>query len=153
MLALSSMYEGGSEFWQYWLVDKHLAALDKRRDGIRVRLGPPQCGSSSLFLSLKRITLRSYCLLLDCARTLLNWLVVLSDSIFTCGIMCLFWFGYTTHELISHRTSRPAGLSVDHDALGFGQIVPMFLLASTIFVVKQALDGMFYCFPDKADGS
>lgn len=62
----------------------------------------------------------------------------------------VFWFAFIISGLISDLNIPRSLMDGDENAMTFGQIVPILLLSSTIFVFREAIEGsscscLFYC--------
>lgn len=66
-------------------------------------------------------------------------LVVYDDSPVIAWLFNIGWFIYGLQSGLEDRWPSPAG----ENEMGFGQLVPIFLLISTVFVVREAWDGKF----------
>lgn len=62
-------------------------------------------------------------------------------SLFLIVIVNIFWFVYSVYGIISVRSSSPTLLEGNQDEMGFGQIVPVCLLLSILFVWREASAG------------
>ena len=51
-----------------------------------------------------------------------------------------FWPGCSLGIIMADRSRRRSEVDVSEDTMGFGQIVPLLLLSSTIFVFWEAYD-------------
>ena len=65
-------------------------------------------------------------------------LVLYDDSIVIIWLFNAAWFGWGLQSVLDDRSPSPT----DENELGFGQLVPRFLLVSTIFVAREVWDGM-----------
>ena len=136
------MYKGGDEFWTYWLFSKHIEAMDHKKTYIQKKLKSSEGLSPNNVFSLKNFGVHLSYVLLTCMRELFVWIAIFSSSQVADMILLLGWFGYSLHGLIHDRKASPVGMTGERNQLGFGQIVPIFLLLTTIFVIREALEGM-----------
>ena len=53
----------------------------------------------------------------------------------------LFWFGYGVWDIKGDRDSAAHQMDGSENSFTFGQIMPLLLLSSTIFVFKETYEG------------
>ena len=69
-------------------------------------------------------------------------------DIITSRVMALgadiLWFAYGLYGLIEDRSLPPSEMEGTENEMSFGQITPILLLSSTVFVFREAYDGQCY---------
>ena len=65
-------------------------------------------------------------------------LVLVDDSSVIIWLFNAAWFGWGLQSVLDDRSPSPS----NENELGFGQLVPIFLLISTIFVAREVWDGL-----------
>ena len=69
-------------------------------------------------------------------------LVIFDDSLTMAWLINLPWIAAGLYWLILDRSVNPRDVNGNENDMGFGQLIPIFLLASTVFVFQEALNGM-----------
>ena len=89
-----------------------------------------------------------YSIVMACAKTGLKWYIflyklvaALNDSRWFNMIFCLAWFGLGLAGVFRDRGIPRWDMDGSENAMTFGQIVPILLLSSTLFVAREAYDG------------
>lgn len=120
--AIVSLFRSVSDSYEKWLYEKPAIFLDDQ-----IALKPLKGGIlhhiEKAFWALLRL-LHHVLVLFDDSRVV-NWLFNAAS------------FGWGLQSVIGDRWPSPD----DENELGFGQLVPMFLLVSTIFVAREVWDG------------
>ena len=65
-----------------------------------------------------------------------------SRSAIVTHLFNIFWFAYSLWGIIGDRSIPVSEVDGSEETMGFGQIVPILLLSSTIFVFREAYDSM-----------
>lgn len=99
-----------------------------------------ELGSSSRSISMK---LGYQCLryMLYTARAAYTLVAALLGSRTVSFGLDLFWFAYGVWSLMSDRASAGENMDGSENSLTFGQIMPLLLLSSTVFVLKETYEG------------
>ena len=68
-------------------------------------------------------------------------LVIYDDSLTVTWLVNLLWVAVGLYWIVNDRSVDPKYIKGDENEMGFGQLVPIFLLVSTVFVFQEALNG------------
>ena len=133
------LYGPPSRFLKVWFLEKPVDALSQALRSSKSRW------SHSRF-ALARLISILYGLQLVAIITL-RWtyliLITLLTSRYANFTHNLFWFGYSMWGIVIDRRIPPSEMDGSENVMSFGQIVPILLLSSTLFVFREAYDGMF----------
>jgi len=146
-LAITYMFDTPVLILDEWLYQEPKRLLRSEiNDTPHQHLHPP--GRKSKAVSVKRlfhtIRLQPWTILyvLYLGPALLIHVVV--TSTYLNYAVDLFWFGYSLYFLVEDRkipSQNCATMDGNENAMGFGQIVPILLLSSTLFIFSEALLG------------
>ena len=140
LVAIIKLYETSSDFVDKWLFEKPRAFLEGKTQIMRTRKG--QLSSYKTF----KTEIRKWWITVELGMIAMTHithlsLVALITSQITSLVYNLFWFAYSLYNLVGDRYLPPSMLDGTANKMSFGQIVPILLLSSTIFVVREAYDG------------
>ena len=95
---------------------------------------------NSGFKTLWMYLLSRQLVIIKAARKLLEGIWTLFESRFIGLILDTFWFAHSVWAIMSDRNIPADQMDGDENRLTFCQVVPMLLLISTVFVLKEAYD-------------
>lgn len=128
------LFESTSEFIDEWLWMRPLKRMDKA-----VRTSNELVSSSGSTLSKLRYRCQSF--IYKMARAVYTLVAALLGSRTASFALDLFWFGYGIWTLIGDRVFAAERMDGSENLWTFGQIMPLLLLVSTIFVFKETYEG------------
>ena len=99
-----------------------------------------ELGSSSRFF-LIRLGYQCLGYILDMARAVFTFVAALLGSRTISFALDVFWFAYGCWSLMSDRALADKNMDGSENSLTFGQIMPLLLLISTVFVLKEIYEG------------
>ncbi|KAG8526739.1 uncharacterized protein KY384_008168 [Bacidia gigantensis] len=139
---MSNIYNGPSKMLHKWFHDWPervlKAKLKEKKDGgadalsVPTLLRPYMEKVFGAFHGIKYFFWKSLLTLYRCI-----WTIYGSSCILWAG--SLGWFGYVLYQIVDLRTNSPSSMDGDQNKMGFGQIVPVCLLASTYFAYREAV--------------
>ena len=135
-----SLYKTPSEFLTSWLVEQPRAFLERRRRALNDQR-PSIESCRTLRERIRLAGISALIPVITLVRAVHLTLVVLLSSQLLLTLGDVFWFVYSLYGLIGDRDIPPSDMNGSENSMSFGQIVPILLLSSTIFVAKEAYDG------------
>ena len=132
--SILGLYQAPRDFVNKWLYNKPEAAsgrfieyCESKRREIRYPL-------YSFLSACAKICLKFYIFLF-------KLVAALNDSRWVNLIFCLAWFGLGLASIFEDRNIPQWDMDGTENAMTFGQIVPILVLSSTLFVAREAYDG------------
>ena len=152
VLTVLSLFSPTARFASKWFYDKPVGVLGRADEILKEKASPERIThktthQNGLFTTWENFKQLSY----TCLR-LITYMVcflyigivmfLFSYSVQFC--VDIYWFARGLFSLIIDR-QIPEGsqMNGDENSMGFGQIVPILLLSSIVFVVKEAYDGEY----------
>ena len=143
-LAIINMFVTPVEFLNEWLYSKPKGLLESEINKTPDQIPHPP-GRTINFERLSHTLSFKPWMILYVLYLGIAWLIItISNSTGMNYAVDLFWFAYSLYFLIEDREipSRNGGaIDGDEDVMGFGQIVPLLLLSSTVLVFVEAYFG------------
>lgn len=135
-----ALYESSSRFADKWLLGQPRQFLKRQ-----VQKEKSQCCQVLKDLSfgavIKRMILLVRLGMVLLARIVHLTLIVLSESSIIDLSLDLFWFSFSLCNLVEDRDIPSPEMGGTENKITFGQIIPILLLSSTIFVIREAYEG------------
>ena len=142
--SVMALYKAPRDFVGNWLHDKPAATPDKFIGYCESKRR--EITSQSTRTKQARYLLHSF--LIACVKTCLKiyiflykLLAALNDSRWFNLMFCLAWFGLGLASVFGDRDIPQWDMDGTENAMTFGQLVPILLLSSTLFVAREAYDG------------
>ena len=128
------LFETTSKFIDEWLWMRPLERMSKA-----VRTSSELVSSSGSTLMKLRYQCQRF--IYQMVRAVYTLVAALLGSRAVSYALDLFWFGYGFWNIICDRASAADQMDGSENSLTFGQMMPLLLLSSTIFVFKEAYEG------------
>ena len=133
-LQILLLFDTTLKFLRKWLWIRPMKCMDKA-----IRTSNELVSSSKSTLMKLRYQGQSF--LCEIARAVYIIVAAIWCSSTLSIILDLFWFGYGIWGLQGDRTSVADQMDGSENSFTFGQIMPLLLLSSTIFVFKETYEG------------
>lgn len=135
-LNILALYNSPFEEWMY---NKPMQFLDRKIRSFGDRLH--QARQHSTRAAIARYYYSRIKALLTVLRKSYFWLGAFINSRCTDWVFNLAWAVYGLYNIVSNRSIAASQMNGNENSMTFGQIIPLLLLSSTIFVFREAYEG------------
>ena len=135
------LYEDATEAYKRWLYQNPRNFMTSKIRQLQDHIAKPNAHENRTTFILRKALGWGQLLFWRSLYITHRILVIYDDSIVIAWLVNLLWFAVGLYLIVLDRSIDPQYMNGDENEMGFGQLIPVFLLASTAFVFQEAFDG------------